>query len=248
MSNGDSAQGTRRTKVAIVGFASHWVKTPFADSDFEIWCLNEFYDVAAEQLKQPLADQRVRWFEIHQRLEAYEGNPFVHSRNGPNHAERLAGLNCPVYMGQHWDDIPQSIAYPREEITARYGRYFTNSISWMIALALDMGFQEIHVYGVDMAQDGEYHHQRPSCEYFVGLARGMGKVFFMPPESDLCQTAFLYGFEAEQAAGFRLKMKSRLSELEGRLNHNRQQIAQAEVASNQLLGAIEDCKYVITRF
>lgn len=245
---GKSAGGERRTKVAVVGFASHWTMAPFADPEFEIWCLNEFYDVAAEQLKQPLAEGRVRWFEIHQRLEAYDGNPFVHSRTGPTHAERLAALGCPVYMGKHWDDIPQSIAFPTEEAVARFGNYFTNSISWMIGLALMMDFQTVHVYGVDMAQDGEYHHQRPSCEYFIGLARGMGKNVFLPAQSDLCKSAFLYGFEAEKQHDFKVKVKERIKELESRYNHNQQQIANANAASNQLLGALEDCKYLLTRF
>ena len=30
-------------------------------------------------------------------------------------------------------------------------------------------------FGVDMAQDDEYASQRPSCEYFIGLARGMAE-------------------------------------------------------------------------
>ena len=45
------------------------------------------------------------------------------------------------------------------------------------------------MYGVDMAQDtllaAEYSEQRPSCEYFIGLAEGAGIRVDIPGGSDL---------------------------------------------------------------
>lgn len=236
-----------RTKVAIIGFASHWIKAPFADPDFEIWSLNEFYDVAPQQLGQ-VARDRLRWFEIHARGGTYDGNPFIHSRDGANHAEKLNALQCPIYMERRWDDIPMSLALPVDQIVARYGDYYTNSISWMIAMALLEGFQEIHIYGVDMAQDTEYNVQRPSCEYYVGLARGMGRTVYLPPESDLCIAAFRYGIDADRQSRWLIKLVEREKELEGRVNHNKQQIEQASMATHQLMGALEDLRYLKTRF
>lgn len=160
------ADKRKRDKVAIVGFASHWNKANFEDQQYEIWGLNELYDVIP--WKQASEQGRLRWFEIHSRVMRDESNPFVdfkHSRVN-NHAERLTQLQCPVYMQEFYDDVPNSVRYPIERIRSKfrvpwldYGEprsYITNSISFMIALAIDMGFKEISIYGVDMAQGTEY--------------------------------------------------------------------------------------------
>jgi len=114
--------------------------------------------------------------------------------------------NCPVYMQKHWDLVPTSVPYPMEEMLKKYGGYFTNSVSWMIALAIQEGAEEIHVYGVDMAVHTEYHHQRPSCEYFLGVAVGMGIKVYIPPEADLMKTRFLYGFQEPQERAWTKKV------------------------------------------
>lgn len=234
----------RRDKVAIVGFANHKDQAPFEDDSFEIWGLNELYDHIP--IQSALEQKRVRWFEIHTREGTHESNPFQHSRNTTNeHAAKLSALgpDVPVFMQRHWDDIPNSVQYPKDEMVHRYGDYVTNSVSWMIALAVYMGFKEIGIYGVDMAQDSEYEYQRPSCEYYIGLARGAGIQIYIPPDSDLCKAPYLYGWETEEAHHLKVKLKARLKELEGRLNQVSQQQGQINDARNQLIGAIEDCKY-----
>ena len=50
----------------------------------------------------------------------------------------------------------------------------------MIALAIYEDFDIIHVYGVDMAVCGEYEQQRPSCEFFCGIAKGKGIELYIP--------------------------------------------------------------------
>jgi len=59
-------------------------------------------------------------------------------------------------MQERFPNIPSSIAYPAEYICKKWGRYFTNSISWEIITAIEEGFEEIFIFGVDMAQDDEY--------------------------------------------------------------------------------------------
>lgn len=241
-----------KDKVAIVGFANHWTQTPFDSEEFEIWGLNELYDVAKEQLKKPLAENRVRWFEIHGREEQYEGNPFVHSRNTANeHAAKMAALQCPVYMQKHWDDIPLSVEYPLEEMRARFAHqtgssaYFTNSISYMMALALHMGFKEMHIYGVDMAQGSEYASQRPSCEYFLGIAQAIGMRIHIPVESDLLKYSYLYGWEQPRHDALATKLRARKAELEKRRSGLEQQMAQIQAHIHMLNGAIEDVGYTL---
>lgn len=239
------AAPTRRKRVAIVGFAPHWIEAPFDDEDVEIWSLNEFYDVAPSQLLKPRQEGRLRWFEIHVRETEYEGNPFLHSRNKSNeHAAKLAALGCPVYMHRQWHDIPNSVPYPKDAIIAKYGRYFTNSISWMLALAIEEGFTEIGLYGVDMATNTEYGYERPSCEYVLGWVRALGIRLVMPESCDLIKSAFLYGFEVDRASFARKKLEKRVEEVRARRHHVENQMEALRNTQMQLLGAEENTKYI----
>lgn len=233
----------RKDKVAIVGFASHKDRAPFDDPEFEIWGLNELYDhIPIEKAKK---EKRVRWFEIHKREGNYEGNPFGSRHN--EHVQKLAALgeHCPVYMQKHYDDIPNSVVYPLQLLIDQYTGYYTNSISYMLAMAIHEGFKEIHIYGVDMAQDTEYNTQRPSCEFYIGYAMGRGSTVYLPPDSDLCKTSFLYGYESEKIAALRAKLVPRRDELKKRLEENNRQAQLIRDASNQIQGAVVDVEYVL---
>ena len=90
-------------------------------------------------------------------------------------------------------------------------------------------YGEVHVYGVDMAQNdrspgaqGEYEWQRPSCEYFIAYLRGLGIKVYVPPQSDLCFTPYLYGFQGD-GQRFRLKLTQRIADLVERENGYKQQ-------------------------
>jgi len=220
-------QPKKRTKVAIVGFAAHRDQAPFNDPSYEIWGLNELY------MYIPRYD---RWFELHDL-----NNPVAGQRNPGKHREWLRNANIPIYMQEKYEDIPNAVTYPKDAIIEKFGRYFTNSISWMIALAISEGFETIDLYGVDMAQDEEHMKQRPSVEYFVGLARGMGINVRIPIESDLTNTAKLYAFDKD--TGIRVKLKARIKELEQRINQYQAQVNQLNTAINNLNGAKQDCEY-----
>ena len=206
-----------RDKVAIVGFADgHRALAPFADDSFEIWGLNRLWTV--------LPGRYTRWFELHDVKKWYEGDP--------QHREWMRTYPGPIYlrpqdMGIY--DIPTAVAYPVQSILDEFPKYFTNSISYMQALGIAMGFKEMHLYGVDMAQDGifvtgsEYRMQRPSCELFLGIAIGRGMKIFLPDGSDLLKSSFMYGLEDGDAImGKRL---SRMAELNKRKDGIRQALA-----------------------
>lgn len=214
-------------KVAIVGSApSSTHLAPYNNSEWEIWGLNEQYHT------MPRWD---RWFQLHNRRLCEKG--LVDSA----HWEWLTAQEKPVYMIDHFPEVPGCQKYPLERILSRFGGYFTNSISYMIALALDMGATEIGIYGVDMAGASEYGEQRPSCEYFVGLARGMGVNVYIPPEAELCKTPYLYGFE--EMPEVLQKVGARISELKGRADRARANRIQSELEESYLLGAMEDAEY-----
>jgi len=141
-------------------------------------------------------------------------------------------------MQKKWTSIKNSEIYPKEEIVRRFGNYFTNTISWMIALAIHKGYKTIGIFGVDMAVSSEYHHQRPSCEYFIGLARGMGINVILPDEADLLKARFLYGFERKLENQFAKKMNHSILSMKQRLQQAEMQQAHYAKQVQQYIGGI----------
>ena len=245
----------KRTKVAIVGFASNWEDAPWADESWEIWGLNELYMYFDKIKDKARAD---RWFEIHSRNSPTKGTP--------QHQDWLKKCPIPVYMHDHYDDIPNSVKYPVDEVlqfvhdkglklifpdnTEIVNRYVTNTISWMFLYAWYSGFKEIAIYGVDLAQNEEYAYQRPNLEYYIGAAQALGIRVVMPATCDLLKAFSLYGFETDNPLV--LKMKKRLNDLKKQkqqkeINKQKaQQVANQESANViQLDGHIQELSFQI---
>jgi hypothetical protein len=215
-----------RTKVAIVGFTPSRLNAPWDDAEWEIWGLNALY-------KFPDMKRATRWFDIHLRKEI--------------HAERVAqyqSWNIPVYMQEVAADIPTSVAYPKAEVEARFGTdYFTNSISWMLALALHEGFESIHIYGVDMSQDDEYKWQRPNLEFWIGIAKGMGVDVHVTETSDLLRASHQYGYGSD--AGMRGKLLERLADFNQRIGGLVAEINKLAGMKHTLEGARQNTQWML---
>ncbi|MDY6844233.1 MAG: hypothetical protein SVW57_09120 [Thermodesulfobacteriota bacterium] len=230
----------KSNKLAIVGCSDSRGTTPFEDESFEIWGVNNLFHHI------PRWD---KWFEIHR--ITHNGLNFLRrgelNFRGESVDDYLKGidkLNCPVYMQREWPEIKQSVKYPLKEIIGEFGNYFTNTISYMIALGIYEKYEEIHIYGVDMAVDTEYQWQRPSCEYFIGLAEGRGIKTYLPPESDLIKTRFLYGFEETELTSWNKKMKNMKKAMIERLNKSTKQKEEAYKKEQQYIGALEAVKEI----
>jgi len=160
-------------------------------------------------------------------------------------------MPVPVYMQKKFKSIPNSVRYPFDEIVKYFSpyftdpvhaRYFTNSISFMLALAIYEGFQEIAIYGVDLAVTTEYSEQRPSCEFWIGVAVGRGIKVHIPLQSDLLKTRFIYGFEEKKQHAFEQKMNQVMADLEKKKAEMSQQLEQTKAMLNQYSGALQGCQ------
>lgn len=174
-------------KIAICGSApSSAGLAPFADPSWTIWACS------------PAAVQFIKrsdvWFELH---------PFIPGQPGvfePFYCEFLAAHPC-VQMLEPVSQIPNSAAYPKDEMLAKFGPYFfTSSISWMMAKAIaeleKSGDAEkvIGLFGVDMQGKDEYLDQRAGAHYFICEASRRGIQVIAPNESDILRPSPLYGF------------------------------------------------------
>jgi hypothetical protein len=157
--------------------------------------------------------------------------------------EWMAGLDH-VTISKPDERLPNAHTYDVDGTLAEFGRYFNNSISWMIAdVCRDGGVKNLHLYGVDMAHHTEYSGQRPSCEYMVGVARGLGINVYVPPQSDLLKTRYLYGIE--DPGDFEHKLKARHEELKmraGKCDNDAQTVNEQLTAT---CGAVGELRQVL---
>ena len=163
------------------------------EPEVEIWAQNE----ANRFLNRPA---KARWFQIHPRnwnAEKALANGWSGDDYGrpDSHISFLSQCEWPVYQKEVDERIPNSVRYPFEEITERYGRpwvdggkraYLTSTSAYMMALALyehdlavergdrDGMISEIRIAGIEMQIGTEYFHQRACFEYWCGMAEGKG--------------------------------------------------------------------------
>jgi hypothetical protein len=222
--------------VYIVGFAPSWVLTPWDDPDADLWGMNSLFQIAPDK-------NWAAWFQLHD-IEKH------HPDDKEDVINWLGSQSFPVFM---WEEhiekysLPNAVPYPRAQIlTSFQPSYFTNTVSWQIALAILSGYQKIGIYGVDMAQDSEYGHQRPSCEWMIGVAQGRGIEVEIPGDSDLLKTSFLYGIE--DGGVLRHKLDTRLRELIERRTELERQRNIAHEAMLQVVGAIENTQYILRAY
>lgn len=227
-------------KIAIVGFAQgHLQEAPFGQPDWELWGINRLHTVHPGPYNA--------YFNLHD-LEKFHAND-------ADHLEFLKTFPGPVYLrpqdiGKY--PVPNAVPFPWTDLVNKYGNYFNNTISWLTAFAIEQNPTDIGIYGVDMAQDdilnAEYASQRPSCEFFIGVATGLGISVHLPRGSDLLKATHLYGFE--DASPFVEKAMNRLQEVGQRKEQAKAELAQLENHKqqlvngiNQLDGAMQDVQY-----
>jgi hypothetical protein len=192
-------------RLALVGFsATNRDLAPFDNPDYEIWSLNHAWGM--EFIKR--CDV---YFDIHPK--AWITQSIGKSEPERQHYEWLQQPHdFPIYMQEKFPEFPASVRYPIEAIRKKYADFHTSSLSYMIALALHLGYEWIEIYGFDMAADSEYNYQRDSAEYFIGLAMGMGVHIYLPENCPLCKGR-IYAFN-DSSIGLRQKIEFRHRKLE----------------------------------
>lgn len=228
-------------KIAIVGYTMSQRQAPWDSPDWYVMGMNNMHTIV----------QNTRWdgwIDLHDR-RTIDGDPV--------HLAWLRELHTfPVYMLHPSPEFPSSRPFPAGDLVARFGDYFTNTVAWQVAWAITQvewaigDGAEIGVWGVDMAQGTEYAAQRPSCEYMIGVARGMGIDVTIPLTSDLLKTAAPYGSNASQALRAKLterehELGERIAHLDGQAGSLQGQLAQLRDMRNQMLGAQEQTAYLL---
>jgi uncharacterized protein YfkK (UPF0435 family) len=155
-------------KLAIVGAEEHTRHlAPYDDPEYDIWVFNEWAN----------ADWCKRWdalIQIHQQ-KVYRN---LKNEKDPKHWEWLQKKHGkPVYMLDVDPLVPDSVKYPLDEIMQKYHTgYLRATICYAIALALYQGYEEIHIWGVELKSHAEYRSQRDCFIFWNGVAHGKIKL------------------------------------------------------------------------
>ena len=176
-------------RVAIIGTAHSWVKTPWTDPGLYLVSLNDAY-------RLPGFQRADRWYDLHPLNKFYFVDkavgqiaahqvPVGHYVRPRDHVDWLAKQSIPVVLARPEDHEPPEDyvlptwphlrPFPKRAIEAQYGRYFTSSPAWMIAHAVLEGVRELHIYGIHLATEHEYIEQRPNFEFLIGSVLGSGR-------------------------------------------------------------------------
>lgn len=213
-------------RVAIVGTAQSWVKTPWQDRGLHIRSLNDAY-------RMPGFQRADAWYDLHPLNKFYHpaGNqvyahqiPAGHYCRPATHLDWLATQAIPVYLhpeylSQHEaaKDWAHAKPFPKADVEAYWGKYFTSSPGWMMAQAIMDGAKELQIFGIHLATEIEYIEQRPNFEMLCGALLGRGKRtitvadglryyetadgrLVLPESAPVLQSGFQYAFETRPGA------------------------------------------------
>lgn len=204
-------EGTRRLKVAIVGGGPTRKKAPYKDKSWDIWAFSSTHD------RYP---RITRWFEIHALADLKQqlATKKRGRRTYPNYMRFMRRLRCPVYMQRRHRSIPCSVPFPKQKVLKAFGRCFTSTASYLIALAILEGYKVIGLWGIDL-KGSSYDRQRPAIEYLLGVAvkRGIrvviprGSKIRVPQRPKFVATRVLYAYDwRSPGAWWRKRVLARL--------------------------------------
>lgn len=183
-------------KVAIIGGASSRTQAPYDDTSWDIWAFSSL---------RAHPPRITRWFEMHTlgdlRQQLTRDTPYRCSFR--TYMDFLLQLDCPIYMQRTHRAIPNSVRYPLRIALDTFGRCFTSTASYLLALAILEGYETIGVWGIHLTERRIHLRQRPGVEYLLGIARRRGIHILLPAgcplrvprRPRLVRTSVLYGYD-----------------------------------------------------
>jgi hypothetical protein len=166
--------------VAICGTGRTRAIAPWDDDGWEIWSCSHRFD------KYPRTDRHI---EIH--------HPDA-VRCNKDYFLWLTSNQSRVLLAEPMEELPGAQLFPwwRLPVVNIKGsrlslQFYSCSIAWMIALAVQEGADIIGLWGIDMSKDvlsgREYEFELPSVMFHIGYAVGKGVEVFNPAYSKIFQ-------------------------------------------------------------
>lgn len=176
---------TSTKRIAVLGTSiSTLEQAPVNDPSWEIWACSPWMQGRMVPRSEGVGGFD-KFFEIHWANQFYDSER-------EHFLPWLRECGKPVYVFEDLE-IPTQIIYPKQRMEEQHGTaFFTSTIAWMLALAIDERPAEIGIWGVDMAGDSEYGGQKYGCLHFMALARLLGINVVIPQASELLKVPAPY--------------------------------------------------------
>lgn len=190
-------------KVALVGTAApsrHMA--PVDDQNWDIWgcSLGNSGEKGRNVLKRVTI-----WFELHALADMLGAE----NRDWSLPYYRwLSEQSFPILMQEKNTLVPKAGVYPIELMIRKFGKHwFTSTFAYMMAYAIHLQYNEIAIFGADMADDGEFYSgQRDAITRWCEIATECGIKVIIPWESSLGKHRPLYGYDEATPFGRRLSV------------------------------------------
>jgi len=170
-------------KIAILGTGYGARRAPVHDESFEIWSICGIWNA------QTASGRKFdRIYEVHSAKTMTEMQ--IPADKAQWMSENITHINPTLQAS-----FPNAAVIDFEAHLEKYGSYFTSSIAWLLAEAIEEKPDQIDIYGVTMSADEEYGHQKPACSYLIGWARANGIKVNVDRGAELMSAPYVYGYE-----------------------------------------------------
>jgi hypothetical protein len=230
----------KNKKVILLGTANSLKITPWDKDEYDYWAcapVTTYKEAEGHRIDVLFEMHHMEyWLTITDRLnEIIDKHP-----------------NTTLLMQQEVPQIKNSKAYPLKEVQEfashpKLRNYFTSTISYMIALAIYLGYEEMDLYGIHMAaEEEEYSLQRSCCEAWLNFGLGHGVGYWLPDESSIMSCDHLYGYEQNKGVllelmHFQEGFQNGVNELEAKLEKLKEEVWTQK-------GAVLGIKQVVKKF
>lgn len=219
-------------KIAILGTCPSRLMAPISDMSWDIWTIG------------PGGKNANRWnvlFEIHGKGTWPEG--FA------EYLKELKEEKPPkrIYTEEPMPDWPANVVFPRDQLFGKYGKkWFTSSIAYALALALEENVTDLGIYGIDLESGEEYQSQFDGARYFLDLARLAGVNVYLPGGCGLLRDPMPYpdSYETHLA----MTLQSKIDYLREISNQKRAQHGQLAAEINHIDGEIAAFNFIRERY
>ena len=219
-------------KIAILGTCPSRLSAPINDISWDIWTIG------------PGGKNNNRWstlFEIHGKGTWPEGfAEYLHELKQEKPPKR-------IFTESPMPDWPANVVYPQEKLFDKYGRkWFTSSISYALALALEENVTDLGIFGIDLESGEEYKSQFDGCRFFLDLARLAGVNLTMPIGCGLLRDPIPYpnSFETNLA----MMLQSKTEYLNQIVSGKRAQHGQLAAEINHIDGQMAFANFIRERY
>jgi hypothetical protein len=193
-------------RAAIVGTANTWKETPWHDTGLDIFGLNDGYALGWRKgwAGLPRANG---WYDLHpfhqmsfrpkQQTHVSQADVPIGAYLRPEgHLDWLRTREFPVYVNEAPKGWPDHVkTFPRAELEAKHGTYFSSTPAWMLVHLLEQGYTTIEVYGIHLATEYEYISQRPNFEFWLRYAIDRGCKIVLPRSCPILKSKHVYAYE-----------------------------------------------------